>query len=98
MVFLTMTPAMVSALETVNRLELELENEDNNSEYSLADPAIGNPIEHSQIIGISKLLESHNIMLSPESTSCHLDHLLRGSRIYEKPPKKKQEPVSRFPM
>lgn len=97
MVYLTMTPAMVSALETINRLKLKLENDVIGSDCSLANPAIGNPIGHSEVIAISKLLEAHNSTLSEDSNSHSLDHLLRGSRIYTSPPKPKIEPVSRNP-
>lgn len=99
MVYLSMTSAMVSALEIIDQLELKLENDVIDSDYSLADPAIGNPIEHSQVIAISKLLEAHNCnMPSEESNLYHLDHLLRGSKIYKSPSKPKVEPVSRNPM
>lgn len=86
---------MVSALETIHQLELKLEEEVIESDYSLADPAIGNPIGHYQVIAISKLLEAHNNMLSEEPNFYCLDHLLRGSKIYTSPPKPKNEPVSR---
>lgn len=94
MVYLTMTSIMVSALETIIQLELKLENDVINSDYSLANPAIGNPIGHSQVIAISKLLDAHNSMLSEDSNSYHLDNLLRGSKIYTSPPKPQIEPVS----
>lgn len=96
MVYLTMTSVMVSALETINQLELKLENDIIDSDYSLADPAVGNPIGHSQVITIAKLLETHNSMLSEESAPYHLHQLLRGSRIYTSPSKPKNEPVSRI--
>lgn len=95
MVYLIMTSAMVSALQTINRLELKFENDVIDSDYSLANPAIGNPIGHSQVIAISKLLEAHESMLSENSNSYDLDHLLRGSKIYPSPSKPKIEPVSR---
>lgn len=90
MVLLTMTPAMVEALERL---------EDNNSvrtmivtsnadEPALSQPAVGNPITHGQVINISARLETSGL---PPS---HLDTLLRGSRIYNPPPPPKAEPVS----
>lgn len=96
MVYLTMTAAMVSALEAINRLELKPKNDVIDSDYSLANPAIGNPIGHSQIIAISKLLEDHQSTLSVVSNKYHLDHLLRGSKLYSSPPKPKIEPVSDY--
>lgn len=58
------------------------------TEPSLENPTIGNPISHSQIIDLSKQLKAHN--LSPSS----LDVLLRGARVYVPPPPSKPEPVS----
>lgn len=57
-------------------------------EPPLADPKIGNPISHSQIIDLWGDLKKHN--LSPLT----LEFLLRGSRVYVPPPTPKAEPVS----
>jgi TMEM199 family protein len=97
MVYITMTPAMVAALEAICRLELKLVNDDDDGwEYPLNNPVVGNPIGHSQVIAISKLLRIHNHLQLGELLSYHLDDLLRGSRIFKKPPKPKQEPVRRI--
>jgi hypothetical protein len=98
MAYLTMTPAMVAALETIDRFELMLGAHSIDSECPLSNPAVGNPIGHSQVISISKLLKDHSDLLTEEPISHHLEHLLRGSRVYTKPPKPKQEPVSPRPM
>lgn len=92
-----MTSAIVAALEAVDRLNLDLGDIENirNSGHSVGNHAIGSPIAHEQIIAISKLLrvlsENHALLSAPY----HLDELLRGSRIYQEPPKPKTEPVSR---
>lgn len=60
MVLLTMTPATVRALSRAGAVapeelaELQLL-----SEPSLADPAPGEPVSHSQLIALSKLLKKH---------------------------------------
>ena len=87
MVYLTMTPALVAALNAVNQLGHDVGDD----HYSLVHPSIGNPISHEQIIAISKLLrENHGNISVPY----RLDDLLRGSRIYHEFPKPKAEPVS----
>ncbi len=93
MVLFTITPAVVAAVQAYSQLH-ELPDElDDACEPSLSDPAIGNPISHTQLIAISKVLKEHN--KEESSLSCHLDELLRGSRIYYEPPKAKAEPVRR---
>lgn len=93
MVYLTMTPAMVAALETICRHQLKLVNNEDDWECPLNNPIVGNPVCHSQVIAISRLLGSHEHLLLEETLSYHLDDLLRGSRIFRKPSKPKQEPV-----
>ena len=92
MVLLTITPAIVVAIQKCQELDskslikLELP-----SEPSLAEPEAGDPISHSQLIGISKLLKSHSEQLDIPH---HLGDLLRGSKVYIPPAKPKPEPVS----
>lgn len=101
MVRLTMTPAIVAAIDHVQHRHLDLASTSDASEPSLTNPAIGNPISHGQIIALSKLLKHVHTEADngvPEflqvSSSCHLDDLLRGARIYIEAPKPKAEPVS----
>jgi hypothetical protein len=57
------------------------------SEPSLADPKIGNPISHGQVLDIWRNWKSHD-------ESCpSLETLLQGSRVYIPPPPPKPEPV-----
>lgn len=93
MVYLTMTPALVAALDVMNRLGLKIEDahETTGAAYSLIHPSIGNPISHGQIIAISKLLHENNGNIS---VPYHLDDLLRGSRIYHESTKAKVEQVN----
>lgn len=88
MVRLTITPALIAAINATRSTEI---NEDNDIDPSLEDPQIGDPITHTQVLAISKALRTQDRL--PKSTSPHLDDLLRGSIIYHEPPKPKAEPV-----
>ena len=93
MVLLTITPAIVAALKIYKELNLAFDEVDGAEEPSLDDPGVGKPISHTQLIAISKTLRKHEEL--EHRVSCHLDELLRGSRIYYEPPKPKAEPVRR---
>lgn len=93
MVFLTMTAAIVAAVKACQELDKAFLDLDGDTEPSLDDPAIGNPISHTQVLALSKSLKKHRELQS--SISSHLDELLRGSKIYYEPHKPKAEPVSR---
>jgi len=96
MVLLTMTPAIVRAIETARDTRGDaLENSQLLSEPSLAEPEVGKPISHSQLIDISKLLKQHTTpTVEGEQFPYHLNSLLKGSKIYIPPPPPKKEPVS----
>ena len=95
MVHLTMTDAIVAAINLYSKLQpgderaVELEGDP-----SLENPAPGLPISHGQIITISKYLQKH-AEIQKEGASAHLSHgyhldrLLRGSRVYVEPPQPK---------
>lgn len=89
MVLLTMTAAMVDALEQLGSLEDRVmqELQDATGEPSLSEPSIGKPVSHGQVIGIYKQIKNIG------DASYHLDTLLRGSRVYVPPPPPKPEPV-----
>jgi len=102
MVLLTMTAALVVAVKDFNAT---ISSHDQNKtldsdEPSLADPMIGNPISHSQILDIARALKAapmtHDVRDSEEAhqTPYNLDSLLRGSHIYIPPPPPKPETVS----
>ncbi len=97
MVLLTMTGAIVKALEELGDLSDPVESggdevrnavQGRAGEPLLSEPAIGNPISHSQVIDIYRHLKKMGY------SSYHLDILLRGSRVYIPPPPPKPEPVS----
>lgn len=97
MVRLTITAAILRALEELQDRGQVPEALSEASEPSLDQPATGNPITHGQIIAISKALKEINIHASngkfDTHVSYHLDDLLRGSKVYVEPPKPKLEPV-----
>ncbi|EJP61757.1 ATPase, vacuolar ER assembly factor, Vma12 [Beauveria bassiana ARSEF 2860] len=72
MVLLTMTQSIVDCLA---RIDYQAMNPDESSDPSLVNPAIGNPILHSQILRLSK-----------SQKAFRLEELLRGSQIYVTPP------------
>ena len=95
MVLLTMTPAIVRAVQTARELdESTFEQLQLPSDPSLAEPEVRNPISHSQLIDIAKLLKKHAPANDEgHAVSYHLNTLLKGSRIYIPPPPPKKEPV-----
>ena len=102
MVYLTMTPAILQALNILSAHGQAQIAADNATGPSLDQPVEGNPISHGQLIEISKRLkqlreEAKYREAHDDNMVCHLDDLLRGSRIYVEPAKPKIEPVSMLP-
>lgn len=97
MVRLTITPAILRALEELEGRGQLPEAPGENIEPSLKQPALGNPITHGQIIAISKTLKEIRTDETDENVEntvpYHLDDLLRGCKVYIEPPKPKAEPV-----
>lgn len=105
MVLLTMTSAIVAAVQTCHDLAdaEQMSKLQPPSEPSLSDPELGKPISHGQLIDIAEFLKAR--LNTPDDTndqpvneeqrpSFRLNDLLRGSRVYIPPPKPKPEPVS----
>lgn len=100
MVLLTMTPAMVKALQAYNANPPSLtEDLTLSSEPSLDNVTECDPISHSQILGITRHLREQAALgqeLDFESEvrpSYHLDDLLRGARVFIPPARPEAEPV-----
>lgn len=84
MVLLTMTASIVEALQLV----ADTPDAPTNGETpSLADPAVGSPISHMQIIELRNNLQPSIKERFP------LEMLLRGAAVYVPPPPPKAEPV-----
>ncbi|OAA57754.1 ATPase, vacuolar ER assembly factor, Vma12 [Cordyceps fumosorosea ARSEF 2679] len=84
MVLLTMTESIVECLANAHT-EAMLPGD--SSDPSVASPAIGNPILHSQILRLSKC-----------QTKFRLEELLRGSQVYVAPPAPKPAKVRTQPL
>ncbi|KAF2687776.1 hypothetical protein K458DRAFT_440578 [Lentithecium fluviatile CBS 122367] len=109
MVLLTMTPAIVRALAKAAEASPEdFAKLQQPSEPALADAKAGNPISHSQLIDLSKLLKMHSsededeneaadedrcVEENADPTPTTLDAILRGSKIYIPPPPPKTSPT-----
>jgi hypothetical protein len=99
MVLLCMTDLVVRAINEAREVAAdELTNLCLPGEPSLAEPAVGNPISHGQLIGLAKLLRKYADLVpakgeNGEAVTYTLDSLLRGSNIYIPPPPPKKEPV-----
>jgi hypothetical protein len=96
MVLLTMTTAVVEALHksppAIAKDDVESSSEaaqaaPSDGEPSLANPAVGNPISHGQIVDLWKRLQGDS------EPAPSLEMLLRGSRVYVPPPPPKPEKV-----
>ena len=66
----------------------------NDLKTGLADLATGDPISHTQVVAVSKLLKKFRAPTQGSPVSHHLDELLRGSKLYYESPKPTKEPVS----
>ena len=94
-----MTPAILQALDILSAHGQAQIVTGNAKEPTLDQSVEGNPISHGQLIEISKRLkrireEAEDHGAQDDEVLCHLDDLLRGSRIYVEPSKPKVEPVS----
>lgn len=95
MVLLSATQATVEALKLLLQSEAaKCESDWSDLGPGLADLAIGDPITHTQVIAVSKLLKKVRGPTDRSPVPHQLDSLLRGSKLYYEPPKPKQEPVS----
>lgn len=95
MVLLSATQAIVEAFKLLHQCEVaKCESGWSDLGSWPADLAIGDPITHTQVIAISKLLKKVREPIDGSAVPRHLDYLLRGSKLYQEPPEPKQEPVS----
>lgn len=91
MVLLTMTPSIVEGLNSLPATSPAEHPDDANHaqiQATLADPEVGKPISHAQIVDLWRTLKA-----SGASPIISLEQLLRGSQVYIPPPPPKPEPV-----
>ncbi|EME80860.1 uncharacterized protein MYCFIDRAFT_101139, partial [Pseudocercospora fijiensis CIRAD86] len=62
----------------------------------LSKAEIGSPIEHQELIDVSKYLVSHGRCDGRIAKEWRLDTLLRGACVYRPPPPPKPEPTSEY--
>lgn len=97
MVRLTITQKIYEAIEECKNWPGCLDEISLLSEPALGEAAVGGPISHGQVIGISKSLMSRLGQTQSQDPRKHsLDALLKGSRIYVEPPQQKPEPTSQY--
>ena len=100
MVLLTLTPAAKAAVEEYCRLKREVtEDEGGEGEAKLehlSKVELGNPVDHSDLIDISRYLVRKNRKNDEDAVAreWRLDALLKGALVYQPPPTPKPEPVS----
>jgi len=97
MVLLTITPAAKSAIQVFHQHSLGSIRCIVEGEPSLAEPEVGQPITHGQLIDIVRALQRHHdATQSPKSYSISLEEVLKGSKIYVPPPKPKAEHTPQY--
>ncbi|KAH8175071.1 endoplasmic reticulum-based factor for assembly of v-ATPase domain-containing protein [Sarocladium implicatum] len=95
MVLLTMTPAAVEALHqprlgSVEDATTQEPEAAIDSEPSLAQPEVGKPISHGQLVDLWKQLRETS------DPAPSLETLLRGAKVYVPPPPPKPEPSKEY--
>lgn len=99
MVLLTITPVAHTAIRLYNDLKRAGGDAvpDIPGEPSLAQPIIGDPVSHAQLIDIARFLKGREPAFDDGEGLAHesirLDALLKGSNVYKPPPEPKPEPV-----
>jgi TMEM199 family protein len=96
MVLLTMTPSIVEAIHIQKSSDSLLQEKpqlregegESEGEPSLEGPRVGNPISHSQIVDLWRVLKAVG------RTGFSLEKLLEGSKVYIPPTPPKPKPVS----
>ncbi|KAL2134347.1 hypothetical protein VTI74DRAFT_402 [Chaetomium olivicolor] len=86
MVLLTMTPSIVEGLQKLDDAAQKPRVLQVGDEPSLADPAVGKPISHSQVVHLWRSLGNGG------RAGYTLEMLLKGSKVYVPPPPPKPEP------
>ena len=95
MVLLTVTPAVKAAIEEYRRVADEGDEVRNpESSERLNNATLGSPIEHHEIVEVSRYLTERKDVSIDAINQWRLDALLKGATIYQPPPPPKTEHVS----
>lgn len=99
MVLLITTPAIKAAVDEFLRLRVASEQDEalQHDFERLGKADLDGPIDHSDLIKISKWLIAENNGSDVPCKAWRLDALLRGTSAYKAPPPPKPEPVGRPP-
>jgi hypothetical protein len=97
MVLLKTTTTLKAAVDEYLRLHAGSEKSEplQHQLERLEKAELDGPIEHSDVIDISKRLVKEHHDSHASTTSWRLDTLLKGTTVYQPPPPPKPEPVSR---
>lgn len=94
MVLLTVTPAAKAAIDQWQASKpIDADRKQDTLDH-LQALEVGNPVEHEDLVTLSRHLRQYGREQSSESSAWTLDNLLRGARIHQPPPPLKAEPVS----
>ena len=100
MVLLTVTPTAKGVIdEYCSEPQHGQQDDQSGSELdlqALSQLQIGSPIEHHQLVALSKVLVGRSKVRRDEAGEARyrLDNILRGAKLYQPPPLPKKEPVS----
>lgn len=97
MVLLKTTPTLKAAVDEYLRLHTDLENSEllQHQLQRLEKTDLDGPVEHSDVIDISKRLVQGCQNSDASTKNWRLDALLKGTTVYQPPPPPKPEPASR---
>ena len=97
MVLLQTTPTLKAAVDEYLRLHANCENSEplQHQLERLEKADLDGPIEHSDVINISKRLVKECQNSDASTKNWRLDTLLQGTTVYQPPPPPKPEPASR---
>lgn len=97
MVLLKTTPSLKAAVDEYLRLHADCENSEplQHQLERLEKAELDGPIEHSDVIDISKRLVKECRGSHTSAKDWRLDTLLKGTTVYQPPPPPKPEPVGR---
>lgn len=93
MVYLTVTPPIVAAVQKYKSLGKPLGSLEKGKDPSLQDAKPGNPISYGQIVDLSRGLQGHGQTRDSEDDPYSLESLLRNSQVHTGNPDEEPEKV-----
>ncbi|GAB7322945.1 hypothetical protein MBLNU13_g05481t2 [Cladosporium sp. NU13] len=98
MVLLNTTPTLKAAVDEYRRLHADCENNDplQHQLARLEKAELDGPLEHSDVIDISKRLVNEYQRSDASTKTWRLDALLKGTTVYQPPPPPKPEPSAEY--